>query len=188
MAGKMRKMKITTKKKIIIAAIMLLVVGLGAMIYINPQKTGKIQIQPQSRGYKLLVDPTFAAPKNVSIHGTGIGEYDSLVITWTPVAGAKGYHIYSTKVVPDTTVTVAWASYDPVKRAFIYQYSFHPKYGDVYIIRQKGSPGYSYLMWDKIKTTGWALDSLGVMTGCRYAMATNDSMDAERFYRVTAWR
>jgi hypothetical protein len=127
----------------VLMVVLLIAVALPAMIYINPQSAKIISIKPASAsGYDLALNPLFSAPKNVQIKGianTG-GAYDSLVITWDKVPGAKGYRIYSSAFMPDTTIWVNHCDKVEGTDLLVYMYSFHPRFGDMYFERTTDDP------------------------------------------------
>jgi len=179
----------------LLLVILLIAVALPAMIYINPQQSKKIAIQPKSDGYELALQPVFSAPQNVQMKGianTG-GAYDSLVITWNKVPGARGYRIYSSMFIPDTTLWVPRSQIINIDGVFynLYQYSYHPTYGDVYahFLNNGDMSQAPFRMWNKGIINPWVRDSSGVMNGCRYSIpVATGTTNPNRIYNVKAWR
>lgn len=174
-------------RKIIPALAMMFMafICLASYIIISPSAPANrvLQFSPAD-STALQASLPFRAPQNVEF----VREDDSLRITWDIVPGATGYNVYTCENAADTTVYVPYAMYDFEKLAFVYKYSYHPRFGEVYTWKTPDMVGYNMKMYEKMTLTPWAKVNDLPLSRNEYAIAKAELPTDSNFYYVTAVR
>lgn len=174
-------------RKIVLGVLLLVVAILPSdILLIKPESREALHINMSGEG--MHINSPFPAPKNVSISLIpDANNPDSIRISWDAVEGAKEYQVYTAVAVKDTSVYVPYSQYimDYSRGLWEYKYSFHPTYGDTYIINYNNGIGYQIPMWNRIVFSRWTLDS-GSLRGTTFTRAYEGERD--RFFFVRAVR
>lgn len=176
-------------RKIGVVLILAIAVALpSAILRVKPNSQAVLPLVMPGAG--MPVNPPFPAPRNVRIRMLP-DELNpvSIQVSWDPVPGATTYHVYTATAITDTTVYVPFCepTLDQMgNMIWSYKFSFHPTFGDPYVVNYNDSAGYNPAMWSDLVTSGWSLDDNGTLSGTTWTRPFE--VERDRFFYVKAVR
>jgi len=180
MAGEVRKKALAA-----VVFAMISVVCVASLILIIPSAV-PTRVLPMTVSSPNTISATlpFRGPQNIEFVRDG----DSLRISWDAVPGATGYNVYTCESLRDTTIYVPYAMWNFEKSCFVYEYSFHPRYGDCYVYATQDDPYPEPLMWKGITISPWEKITAQPIIRTNWAVPKAEVPSVSNFYYVTAVR
>lgn len=170
-----------------------------ALLFLSPLSAVTLNVSPdypnplrlECGATDLRLDPFFPRPEKMTIVlWPDQATASHFLISWSPVAGATHYKVFSARAVPDSTFLIPvfemYLRPDTAENVCIYLYSRHPTYGDPYMQKLGADGAMTASMWSELLLTPWQEDTAGEFSGSTYLRPNTGERDM--FFCVRAYR